>query len=132
MCGWRQRRNDPWLRRISTRIANSVRNRLTRERIHDSACGLKVFRRECIARLKLFDGMHRFLPTLVKIEGWRVVEVPVPHRPRAAGTAKYGVWNRVFKALRDCLAVRWMQRRTIRCRVTERERDNVAGTNIQT
>ena len=122
--GWRARRNDPWLRRVSTKIANGVRNWLTREKIHDSACGLKVFRRECIARLKLFNGMHRFLPTLVKLEGWRVTEVPVNHRPRAAGTAKYGVWNRVFRALRDCLAVRWMQRRTIRYRVTEWERDH--------
>ena len=122
--GWRARRNDPWLRRVSTRIANGVRNRLTRERIHDSACGLKVFRRECIARLKLFNGMHRFLPTLVKLEGWRVAEVPVNHRPRAAGTAKYGVWNRVFRALRDCLAVRWMQRRMIRYCVKEWERDD--------
>ena len=130
--GWRARRNDPWLRRVSTKIANGVRNRLTREKIHDSACGLKVFRRECVARLKLFNGMHRFLPTLVKLEGWRVAEVPVNHRPRAAGTAKYGVWNRVFKALRDCLAVRWMQRRMIRYRVTEWERDDVAGTGHQT
>jgi glycosyltransferase involved in cell wall biosynthesis len=130
--GWRARRNDPWLRRVSTKIANGVRNRLTRERIHDSACGLKVLRRECFAGLKLFNGMHRFLPTLVKLEGWRVAEVPVHHRPRAAGNAKYGVWNRVFRALRDCLAVRWMQRRTTRYRITEWERDDVAGTDRQT
>ena len=132
--GWRARRNDPWLRRVSTKIANGVRNRLTREKIHDSACGLKVLRRECITRLKLFNGMHRFLPTLVKLEGWRVVEVPVNHRPRAAGTAKYGVWNRVFRALRDCLAVRWMQRRMIRYCVKEWERDddNMAGFGHKT
>jgi len=132
--GWRARRNDPWLRRVSTKIANGVRNRLTRERIHDSACGLKVLRRDCITGLKLFNGMHRFLPTLVKLEGWRVVEVPVNHRPRAAGTAKYGVWNRVFRALRDCLAVRWMQRRMIRYRVKEWERDddNMAGFGHKT
>jgi len=119
--GWRARRNDPWLRRVSTKIANGVRNWLTRERIHDSACGLKVLRRECFTGLKLFNGMHRFLPTLVKLEGYRVAEVPVNHRPRAAGTAKYGVWNRVFRALRDCLAVRWMQRRAIRYHATEWE-----------
>jgi glycosyltransferase involved in cell wall biosynthesis len=132
--GWRARRNDPWLRRVSTKIANGVRNRLTRERIHDSACGLKVLRRDCITGLKLFNGMHRFLPTLVKLEGWRVVEVPVNHRPRAAGTAKYGVWNRVFRALRDCLAVRWMQRRMIRYCVKEWERDddNMAGFGHKT
>ena len=119
--GWRADRHDPWLRLVSTRIANGVRNWLTHEQIHDSACGLKVFRRECVARLKLFNGMHRFLPTLVKMEGFRVVELPVHHRPRIAGQAKYGVCNRVFKALRDCFAVRWMQRRVLRYECQELE-----------
>ncbi len=119
--GWRANRRDPWLRLVSTRVANRVRNWLTHEQIHDSACGLKVFRRECIDRLKLFNGMHRFLPTLVKMEGYRVVEVPVNHRPRTAGKAKYGVLNRVFKALRDAFAVRWMQQRTVRYECQELE-----------
>jgi dolichol-phosphate mannosyltransferase len=119
--GWRANRQDPWIRLVSTRIANGVRNWLTHERIHDSACGLKVFRRECIDRLKLFNGMHRFLPTLVKMEGYEVVEVPVNHRPRTAGKAKYGVFNRLFKALRDCFAVRWMQRRMLRYECREWE-----------
>ena len=130
--GWRRERNDPWLRLVSTRIANAVRNWITDEAIHDSACGLKVFRRQCIERLKLFTGMHRFLPTLVRIEGFRVQEFPVAHRPRAAGLAKYGVWNRVFKALRDCLAVRWMQRRALRYHATEWEHDDVARTDRKT
>ena len=111
--GWRADRRDPWIRLVSTRIANGVRNWLTHEQIHDSGCGLKVFRRECIDRLKLFNGMHRFLPTLVKMEGYEVIEVPVNHRPRTAGKAKYGVLNRVFKALRDAFAVRWMQQRML-------------------
>jgi dolichol-phosphate mannosyltransferase len=119
--GWRASRRDPWLRLVSTRIANGVRNWLTQEQIHDSACGLKVFRRECIDRLKLFNGMHRFLPTLVKMEGYQVVEVPVNHRPRAAGKAKYGVLNRLFKALRDAFAVRWMQQRMLRYECQEWE-----------
>ncbi|MGB2613416.1 MAG: glycosyltransferase family 2 protein [Phycisphaerae bacterium] len=130
--GWRRERNDPWLRLVSTRIANAVRNSLTHESIHDSACGLKVFRRECIERLKLFNGLHRFLPTLVRIEGFRVQEFPVAHRPRERGLAKYGVWNRVFKALRDCLAVRWMQRRALRYHASERERDDVERTHPKT
>jgi len=130
--GWRAQRNDPWLRRLSTRVANGVRNWLTHEQIHDSACGLKVFRRECVANLKLFNGLHRFLPTLVRLEGFRVVEVPVNHRPRTAGQAKYGVWNRVFKALRDCFAIRWMQRRAIRYRAEELEADDVARTGDET
>jgi len=111
--GWRANRHDPWMRLVSTRIANKVRNWLTHEQIHDSGCGLRVFRRECIERLKLFNGMHRFLPTLVKMEGYQVIEVPVNHRPRTAGKAKYGVLNRVFKALRDAFAVRWMQQRML-------------------
>jgi glycosyltransferase involved in cell wall biosynthesis len=112
--GWRRQRHDPWIRLVSTRIANKVRNLLTRERIHDSASGIKVFRRECISRVKLYNGLHRFLPTLVKLEGYRVSELPVNHRSRRAGVAKYGVWNRVFKALRDTFAVRWMQSRQLK------------------
>jgi dolichol-phosphate mannosyltransferase len=119
--GWRANRRDPWLRLLSTRIANRVRNWLMHEQIHDSGCGLKVFRRECLDRVKLFNGMHRFLPTLVRMEGYRVIEVPVSHRPRTAGRAKYGVLNRVFKALRDALAVRWMQQRTVRYECQEWE-----------
>jgi glycosyltransferase involved in cell wall biosynthesis len=122
--GWRRDRRDPWLRLVSTRIANGVRNWLTHEDIRDSACALKVFRRECLERVKFFKGMHRFLPTLVGMEGWRVKEVPVSHRPRTAGVAKYGVWNRVFRALRDAFAVRWMQSRTVRYEVEEWRRDN--------
>ncbi len=117
--GWRRDRKDPWIRLVSTRVANGVRNWLTHETIRDSACGLKVFKRECLPRLKFYNGMHRFLPTLVKMEGYRVVEIPVHHRPRSAGKAKYGVLNRVFRALRDAFAVRWMQSRTVRYEFTE-------------
>lgn len=111
--GWRKDRNDPWIRLVSTKIANGVRNWLTNENIHDSACGLKVFKRHCFDDIKLFNGMHRFMPTLVKIQGYKVMEIPVNHRPRTAGQAKYGVMNRVFKAFRDTFAVRWMQSRTV-------------------
>lgn len=121
--GWRRNRRDPWLRRVSTKVANGVRNRLTHENINDSACALKVFRRECVERLKFFNGLHRFLPTLIKMEGYRVTELEVNHRPRVAGTAKYGLWNRVFRALRDAFAIRWMQSRMIRCQARELERD---------
>ena len=120
--GWRAKRRDTWLRLLSTRIANGVERLLIGEKVHDSACGLKVFRRECIARVKLFDGMHRFLPSLVRMEGYRVMEMPVNHRPRVAGKAKYGVLNRVFKALRDVFAVRWMKRRMLRYQSEEQQR----------
>ena len=111
--GWRKDRKDPRLRLISTKLGNAVRNWLTHEKIRDSGCGLKVFRRECIERVKLFNGTHRFFATLVRMEGYRVMEVPVHHRPRVAGKAKYGFWNRLFKVLRDAVAVRWMRSRTV-------------------
>ncbi len=111
--GWRVDRRDNLLRRITTRGGNWLRNVLTRESIHDSGCGLKVFRRQCVARTKLFNGMHRFFATLVRMEGYRVKEVPVHHRPRTMGSAKYGFWNRFFRVIRDAVAVRWMQKRTV-------------------
>ena len=123
--GWRRRRQDPWIRRVSTRVANAVRNKLTGEDIRDSACGMKVFRRECLTPLRLFRGMHRFLPTLVKLDGFRVLEMPVSHRSRVAGEAKYGIANRLFRALRDTFAVRWMQSRNLRYECEEWERSHV-------
>jgi glycosyltransferase involved in cell wall biosynthesis len=111
--GYRARREDNWLRRISSRIANGVRNRLSGDDIIDTGCSLKAFRRECLGDLKLFTGLHRFLPTLLRMEGYRVVQIPVNHRPRHEGQSKYGVWNRVFRAFADLLAVRWMKKRRL-------------------
>ena len=109
--GYRKRRQDTAVRRISSRIGNGIRNRMTRDDVIDTGCSLKVMRRECFRDLKLFEGMHRFLPTLVKLQGFKVIQLPVNHRPRLRGQAKYGVWNRVFRASADLLAVCWMQRR---------------------
>jgi glycosyltransferase involved in cell wall biosynthesis len=119
VCGWRQKRHDSLLRRVSSRIANYVRNKLSNEEVEDVGCSLKVYKRKCVDDLKLFEGMHRFLPTLVKLAGYTVVEVPVNHRPRELGTSKYGVWNRVFRAFGDLLAVRWMKKRYIRYEIEE-------------
>jgi hypothetical protein len=104
---------------VQSRIANGVRNWLTRETIRDTGCSLKAFRAEVVRSLPLFDGMHRIRPTLVRMYGGTVTEVPVRHRPRRFGTTKYGMWNRVFRALADAMAVRWMQRRALRYRVRE-------------
>ncbi len=116
--GVRVQRKDPWLRRVSSRLANAVRNRVTGESIADTGCSLRAFRRECAAAVPPYDGMHRFVPTLFRIAGYRVVEVPVRHRPRVAGRTKYGVWNRVFRASYDLLVVRWMKRRYLNPEVT--------------
>ena len=119
VAGYRVNRHDSAWKRLQSSIANGVRNRLNRETIRDTGCSLKAFRAEAVRALPLFNGMHRFLPTLVRMRGGTVAEVPVRHRPRRFGRTKYGMWNRVFRALADALAVRWMQRRALRYRVRE-------------
>jgi glycosyltransferase involved in cell wall biosynthesis len=115
--GIRQKRHDNWLRRISSRIGNGTRNWLTHENIRDVGCALRLMRREHLSRVKMYTGMHRFLPTLLRLEGARIREIPVRHHPRVRGQAKYGVWNRLFVGLRDIFAVRWMQARHISYRI---------------
>jgi len=118
--GWRQKREDPWLKKISSKIANSIRNRLSGEDIKDSACTLRVFKKECIRDIKVFNGMHRFLSTLVRMEGYRVIEVPVSHYPRRFGKSKYNIRNRMWRSFIDLLAVRWMKHRRIHYEIEER------------
>jgi hypothetical protein len=118
--GWRKDRRDSWFKRVQSRIANGWRNRRTKETIHDTGCGLKVFRREVIERIKLWNGMHRFLPTLARMEGFRVAEVVVSHRPRASGRSHFGMWRRLWKGLADVRAIRWMWKNRISARATER------------
>ena len=117
--GYRTNRHDSGWKRLQSRIANGVRNRLNRETIRDTGCSLKAFRADAVRGLPLFHGMHRFLPTLIKLHGGTVVETPVQHRPRRFGRTKYGMWNRAFRSLADALAVRWMQRRALRYQVRE-------------
>lgn len=117
--GVRRKRQDTWTRRVSSKIGNGVRNWLTGDRVTDAACGIKAIRREFWMRAPKFVGMHRFMATLVKYLGGTVVEVDVNHRPRAAGTAKYGIGNRIWKGLRDCFAIRWLRTRMLMHRVKE-------------
>jgi glycosyltransferase involved in cell wall biosynthesis len=117
--GVRRVRRDGLVRRVSSRVANYVRNRLSDETITDTGCSLKAYRREAVARLKLYRGMHRFLPTLLKMEGFRVREIPVGHRARAHGRSKYGISNRLVPSFVDLLAVRWMKKRTLRYEVKD-------------
>lgn len=109
--GVRASRQDDWVRRMSSKIANGFRNRMTNESVTDVGCALRVMRAEHARRVKMFRGMHRFLPTLLRLEGARVVEMPVAHRPRRFGESKYGIGNRLFVGLVDVFAVRWMQKR---------------------
>ena len=118
--GWRQKREDPWLKKISSNVANAIRNRLSGGEIKDSACTLRAFKRECVQNIPVFNGMHRFLSTLVKMEGYRIIEVPVIHHPRKFGKSKYNIRNRMVRAFVDLLAVRWMKGRHIRYQIEER------------
>jgi dolichol-phosphate mannosyltransferase len=119
--GWRVDRGagDTWIRRLSSRVANRVRNAISDESIQDSGCTYRAFRRECLRDLVLYRGFHRFIPTLLRMRGFRVVEVPVRNRPRRFGQSKYGVMNRAFVAFADLLVVRWMKSRLLRYEVAE-------------
>jgi dolichol-phosphate mannosyltransferase len=120
--GVRVNRADTWGRRMQSKIGNGVRNLITGDQITDTGCSLKLVRREAIDRVRLFTGMHRFLPTLVRYAGYKVVEMPVNHRPRQFGVSKYGAMNRAFRGLVDCFAVRWMGKRILTYDVREDER----------
>jgi glycosyltransferase involved in cell wall biosynthesis len=112
--GVRSVRHDPWSRRVSSRIANAVRGLILNDEFYDVGCPVRVMRRRCVAAIPPLEGMHRFVPTLLRIHGCRVAQVPVSHRPRGKGRSKYGVWNRLLPSLSDLLGVRWMIRRRIR------------------
>ena len=111
--GVRTRRRDTWVRRTSSKIANGIRNRVTHESVTDVGCTLRAMRAEYLRRIPVFNGMHRFLPTLLRMEGARITEVPVNHRPRLHGQPKYNIRNRIFRALADLFGVRWLQTRWI-------------------
>jgi glycosyltransferase involved in cell wall biosynthesis len=123
VCGTRvatRGQGDNFVRIASSRIANWVRNKLSGEQISDAGCTYRAFKRECIADLKFFKGMHRFLPTLIKMEGFTVTEITVSNNPRFAGQSHYGVWNRLFASFYDLLAVRWMKKRMFRWDIADK------------
>jgi glycosyltransferase involved in cell wall biosynthesis len=123
VCGSRvaaRGKGDNFVRVVSSRIANGVRNKLSGESISDAGCCYRAFKRECIDNLKFFKGMHRFLPTLFKIEGFTVTEVDVRTNPRLAGKSNYGIGNRLFASFYDLIAVRWMKKRMFRYQVADR------------
>jgi dolichol-phosphate mannosyltransferase len=117
--GWRSKRRDSALRRFQTRVANRIRNWISRENIEDSASSLKIYKRHCLDGIHLFTGAHRFMPTLVKMRGFTVLETPVKHSPRYAGKAKYGLRNRAWRAFIDLLGVRWMKDRALHYQASE-------------
>jgi len=122
VCGTRveaRRSGDNLLRVLSSRIANRVRVELGGGDISDAGCTYRAFRRECLTNIRFFKGIHRFLPTLIAMEGFRVSEIPVTNRARVSGQSHYGIRNRIFVALADLLAVRWMRSRAVRWEIEE-------------
>jgi glycosyltransferase involved in cell wall biosynthesis len=102
--GWRRKRKDPFLKKIISRGANLLRKMIINDGIHDSGCSLKIYRRECFNKVRLYGEMHRFIPALLKIKGYKIGEIEVNHRPRVAGKTKYN-WRRLFKGFFDMVSV---------------------------
>ncbi len=113
VCGVRRVREDSFVKRISSKIANAFRNFVTGDRITDAGCTYRAIRKEALVEVVVFNGMHRFLPTILRAQGFKVVELPVNHRPRRFGCSKYGIGNRLWRGILDCLAVRWYRRRAV-------------------
>jgi len=124
VAGNRTTRRDTGTRRIASRIANGVRSRLLGDATPDTGCGLKVFGRDIFLAMPAFDHMHRFLPALMIRGGGEVVSVPVGHRPRARGSSKYGIWDRLWVGIVDLAGVMWLKRRPVAARV-----DRETGTS---
>ena len=120
VCGFRTKRQDSWFKRAQSRIANTIRSRFTRDGVRDTGCTLKAMRSECREALIPFHGMHRFIPALVKGMGYKLVEVPVSHRPRQHGQSKYRFGNRALRATIDMFGVRWFLSRQVRIRLKSR------------
>jgi glycosyltransferase involved in cell wall biosynthesis len=122
VCGTRvatRGQGDRFVRVAASRIANAIRNKVSGEQVSDAGCTYRAFRRECVGGLKFFAGMHRFLPTLIKMEGFSVTEIPITNNPRLAGRSHYGVWNRLWASFCDLLAVRWMKSRMFGFQIAE-------------
>ena len=118
VCGYRARRKDTLIKRLTSWVANSVRSRFTKDGVRDTGCTLKAMRRECVRTLVPFKGMHRFIPALVKGAGYRLVEIPVNHRARKFGQSKYGLGNRALRATIDMFGVRWLLSRQLKYRLS--------------
>ena len=123
VCGYRALRRDTRVKRLTSRIANAVRSRYTKDGVRDTGCSLKAMRRECVSALIPFKGMHRFIPALIKDAGYRLVEIPVNHRPRRFGQTKYGLGNRAVRATTDMFGVRWLLSRRLDYKIREETRE---------
>ncbi len=126
--GWRIHRKDTWKKRLTSKCSNFIRSRVCKDGMHDTGCSLKVYRKSALQKIKLYNGMHRFLPALFIIEGFRVREVPVNHRPRSKGVTKYHFFNRSIGPFLDLFAVWWMRRRSLKYKIREDVFSSLGGS----
>lgn len=118
--GVRANRKDSFVKNMSSKIANGIRRAFTHDGMDDTGCPLKVIKTDYAKRIPMFKGLHRFLPAMILLQNGAVLQVPVQHFPRIAGTAKYGVWNRLFGPLMDCFAYIWMKKKYINYEVKDK------------
>ncbi|MGV6853300.1 MAG: glycosyltransferase family 2 protein [bacterium] len=130
VAGNRAKRDDTWVRRMSSRVANHVRMRLLKDECLDTGCSLKLFDRDIFLSLPHFNHLHRFMPALFKRAGCKIINVPVNHRARHAGESKYGIGNRLFVGIKDLLGVRWLQQRPVNVDVEVRSISDRTGKNL--
>lgn len=119
VCGIRLNRQDNWIKKITSFFANAIRSRVCHDGVTDTGCSLKVYRTSCLTRIKMYQGMHRFLPALFHIEGFRITQIPVNHRERVKGKSNYNFFNRSFNTVADMFAVHWMRKRHLKYRIEE-------------
>ncbi|WP_178987888.1 glycosyltransferase [Winogradskyella schleiferi] len=117
--GVRSNRKDSFVKNMSSKIANGIRRAFTHDGMDDTGCPLKVIKTDYAKRIPMFRGLHRFLPAMIMLQNGRVVQIPVQHFPRMAGTAKFGLWNRLLGPLIDCFAYLWMKKKYINYEVSK-------------
>jgi glycosyltransferase involved in cell wall biosynthesis len=115
--GVRSNRKDSFVKNMSSKIANGIRRAFTQDGMDDTGCPLKVIKTEYAKRIPMFNGLHRFLPAMILLQNGKVLQVPVRHFPRVAGTAKFGLWNRLLGPLMDCFAYLWMKKKYINYKI---------------
>lgn len=121
VCGIRLKRKDTFVKRFTSKMANAVRNWVCEDGVQDTGCSLKVYRKSCLEQIKMFHGMHRFLPALFKMAGFRIQQIPVNHRERLRGKSNYNFFNRSLNTVADLLAVRWMKKRYLRYQIDQEQ-----------
>ncbi|MCM4168790.1 Undecaprenyl-phosphate 4-deoxy-4-formamido-L-arabinose transferase [Arenibacter antarcticus] len=111
--GFRENRKDSPIKNASSLIANGIRRAFTDDGMDDTGCPLKVIKTDYAKRIPMFKGLHRFLPAMILLQKGTIIQIPIRHFPRMAGTAKFGLWNRLLGPLMDCFAYLWMKKKYI-------------------